>query len=912
MSKAATTAWISYESAGKTIRVELNRPKTVFGRDPTCDVVLNWNAASRKHFAVLREGDQWTIEDLESRNGTFVNKLRVTRQGLINGDRINIGRQTLVPITLSFYVEIPTSPSIDENVFLDDGGGEESPRAVAAHISVDNVQVRPSARAAVHEDVAADHEVQLGAEAPAPGEAPIGAGSAGLINMFSQVGDVLLHSASLKDTLQRVLDLAFDNLPAHRGAICLYDPATSAVEPKASRRGKSTAAISISRHVAQQVIANKRAILVNDVGGDARFSQSQSIAQMNISSVMCAPMVHRGEVQGIIYVDTTGGDEGFISEPFEKQHLETLAAIGVLAAAAIEKIKLQKGIELLLQVARSLSSELNMDKLVHLIIDHAREFLDAEVGRLYLVDKERGELYSKVPDGVDRIIMPLSEGLAGHVASTGISLNVAQAQRDPRFNAAIDKASGVTTNSVLCIPLRDREGEIFGVAELLNKRGGPFDDTDQQMMEAFSAQAAVALQNSMLFNETVEVRNHLESVMKSINHLVVTLNFAGRLETSNFPLTPLLGVDQRVLQEQPYDKWFEGTNAELVGNIQRVFKTGRPIYVPDYQITRPGGTSSVNYNVVPLLDVDETQIGVVMVFDDITENKRLAGNLSRHLGPAVAQKVMEEGEEQLGGVRQVVTTLFSDIRGYTALTEALDATEVVAMLNEYFTAMVDVIFAADGVLDKFIGDAIMATFGAPFPSDDDPHNACLCALGMRDALQALNARRHAADLRPIVTGVGINTGEAISGNIGSEKQFEYTCIGDCVNLSSRLEGVTKTYQVPILISESTYAAAGHTFITRELDIIRVKGKQVPIRIYELLGRDDQDVAEELMQALPLFDQGLRAYRAGAFEAAETHFAAVHEIVPDDGPTNLFIQRCRAFGETPPPAGWNGVFEMTTK
>ena len=760
-----------------------------------------------------------------------------------------------------------------------------------------------------------DGDIGLGEEEPGVSSTMMGGVSKGLISMFSQVGDVLLHSASLKDTLQRVLDLTFDNMPAHRGAICLWDPTTNAIEPKASRRGKSTAAINISRHVAHQVISNKRAILVNDAGADERFSASQSIAQMNISSVMAAPMVHRGEVQGLIYVDTTGGEDGFMVEPFNEDHLESLAAIGVFAAAAIEKIKLEKGIQLLLQVARSLSSELDMDKLVNLIIDHAREFLDAEVGRLYLIDKELNELVSKVPDGADTIYMKLSEGIPGHVATTGEILNVVDAQNNPRLSKDVDQQSGITTRNVLCIPLRDRETEIFGVAELINKRGGDFDDADQQMMEAFSAQAAVALQNSMLFNETVEVQNYLQSVLKSIDQLVITLNTNGQMVTANADVTPVLGLNARDMQRQHYDQWFkEGENEELITNLRRVFRRGEAVYVTDYEITTPEKTVSANYNIVPMLDVEETQTGVVMVFDDITDHKRAMGSLSRHLGPAIAQKVMEEGEARLGGVKQEVTVLFSDIRGYTTLTEALSPTEVVTMLNEYFTVMVDEIFAVDGVLDKFIGDAIMATFGVPFADEEglDAENACKAAIGMTTALKELNAAREQQQLMPILMGVGLNTGEAVTGNIGSEKQFEYTCIGDSVNLASRLEGVTKPYGVPILISQSTYEAAGNKFVTRELDKIRVKGKTEPIAIYELIATTENDAPPELIAALPAFADGLSAYRLRDFARATGAFNQVLETRSNDVPAKIFLDRCRHFAEVPPPEDWDGIFEMQTK
>ena len=237
--------------------------------------------------------------------------------------------------------------------------------------------------------------------------------------------------------------------------------------------------------------------------------------------------------------------------------------------------------------------------------------------------------------------------------------------------------------------------------------------------------------------------------------------------------------------------------------------------------------------------------GCVLVFDDMTEKKMMKATLGRYLNPALVAEVLKSGSDTLGGVRQKVTVLFSDIRSFTSISERMDASDLVAMLNEYFTWEIPPIFDNNGVLDKFIGDAIMAVFGVPFMSQDDgatdARHSCRAALQMVRQLSKFNhTRMQRGETETFQIGLGLNTGKVISGNIGSEKRMEYTVIGDHVNLASRLEGITKTYGVQIVISEYTHSEVHEFFDTRELDSVAVKGQAKGIRIYELL-REKPDV-----------------------------------------------------------------------
>jgi adenylate cyclase len=200
------------------------------------------------------------------------------------------------------------------------------------------------------------------------------------------------------------------------------------------------------------------------------------------------------------------------------------------------------------------------------------------------------------------------------------------------------------------------------------------------------------------------------------------------------------------------------------------------------------------------------------------------------------------GQVQLGGETLTATILFSDIRSFTSISEKMDAKQLVSLLNEYFTEMVDVVIKEDGVVDKYIGDAIMAVFGAPVPKKDDAVHAVRAAVGMRKALAALNEKLKQRGMKPIRTGIGIHTGEVVAGNIGSEKRMEYTVIGDTVNLASRLESSTKELGTPVLVSQDTYDLVKDHVDARPVKEITVKGREKPVMTYEILGLKGEALA----------------------------------------------------------------------
>ncbi len=216
-----------------------------------------------------------------------------------------------------------------------------------------------------------------------------------------------------------------------------------------------------------------------------------------------------------------------------------------------------------------------------------------------------------------------------------------------------------------------------------------------------------------------------------------------------------------------------------------------------------------------------------------------------------------------------------------------------------------------GILDKFIGDAIMAVFGVPFATPEDPINACNAALKMKDAVKILNEQRSSIGLRGISIGIGINTGMVLSGNIGSQKRMEYSCIGDHVNLASRVEGLTKGYGVEILITEHTFVETQDFFHVREIDSVIVTGKTKPVRLYELLGKKSAPLSDQSLKAAQLYKEGLSLYKKRNFEAAISKFQKGSALYKD-GPCATMMERSAKYLIKPPEDDWEGVYVATGK
>jgi adenylate cyclase len=302
-----------------------------------------------------------------------------------------------------------------------------------------------------------------------------------------------------------------------------------------------------------------------------------------------------------------------------------------------------------------------------------------------------------------------------------------------------------------------------------------------------------------------------------------------------------------------------------------------------------------------------------ITYDYFVESRRKE-RLGRLFGQYIPAELVEEmdasGEElSLEGENRELSVLFSDVRGFTTISEGLDPTELTQLMNEFLTPITRIIHDNRGTIDKYMGDAVMAFWGAPLRDEHHAQNALIAALEMVEAMKQVTADFAARGWPPIKVGIGISSGPMNVGNMGSSFRMAYTVMGDVVNLGSRLEGQTKNYGANIIISQQTMTMV-HGFKMRELDLIRVKGKLQPINIYEPLGREE-DISREFAQEIDDYHDALALYRKGRWEAAEAIFSRLHTTTPSML-YELYIARIAAFRADPPGEDWDGVFVATTK
>jgi len=294
------------------------------------------------------------------------------------------------------------------------------------------------------------------------------------------------------------------------------------------------------------------------------------------------------------------------------------------------------------------------------------------------------------------------------------------------------------------------------------------------------------------------------------------------------------------------------------------------------------------------------------------EKRFIKGAFSQYLAPAVVNQLMDNPALlKLGGERKTITSFFSDVAGFSSISEKLKPEELVHLLNNYLTEMTDIIKKYEGTVDKFEGDAIIAFFGAPISYEDHAKRTCFVAIEMQNRLAELRVKWKQEGKHELFMRIGVNTGPAVVGNMGSLTRMDYTMMGDSVNLSARLEGVNKQYKTETMISQFTYEGAKDYIEVRELDLIRVVGKNEPVKIFELLDRKGK-VDPKKMEVLNFYNQGYELYKNRMWNEAAECFEKALTIDETDGPSLTFFERCITFQVHPPSDEWDGVFSMGVK
>lgn len=740
--------------------------------------------------------------------------------------------------------------------------------------------------------------------------------------LLSQIYRDVAKTSNLKDALTTLINVTTCVIGCERGSVFLNDSKTGELYSFIAQ-GNLQHEIRVLNNsgLVGWSYTHDEPIIIQDAYADPRYNKIiDQITGYKTRSVLCVPLKSiNNELIGVTQM-LNKADDMFTENDIQiVKALTEHAALAIQSKLTIEHIEAahKKELEFLEAITR-VSAEIQLTTLLEKIIKTITNALDAERSTLFINDFRTSELYTEASVGLEKkeIRFPNHIGIAGAVFTNGEVINIPHAYADLRFNPSFDKSTGFFTRSILTAPVRNKSGTVIGVTQVLNKKHGEFTNDDISQLVAINTQISMAIENAKLFDDVQNIKNYNESILESMTNGVITINEHNKIVTCNKAGLRLLNyTSQDEIINMDATEYFNALNKVIVEKIAQVNSDKKSInqeVIMDSELTVNGKILHANITIVPLTSSKHTRLGVMIIIEDITSEKRMKSTMSRYMSSDLADQLLNSTEFSLGGTSTTATVLFSDIRNFTTITESIGPEETVKMLNEYFTLMVDCIQNEGGMLDKFIGDAIMAVFGNPFPHEDDPDRSVRAAIGMMKALGQFNKKRIARKLAPIGHGIGINTDKVVSGNIGSEKRMDFTVIGDGVNLASRIESLCKQYGVYLLISELTFLKLKSTYRTRQIDKVIVKGKQKPIKIYEIIDCYTPDEFPHQIEVLNHFSNGIEYYTSGNWDKAINSFEEALKLHPGDKPSMVYLERCRSLKANPPKDHWDGIWVMDHK
>jgi adenylate cyclase len=735
-----------------------------------------------------------------------------------------------------------------------------------------------------------------------------------LVNLSRKVAAIESHD----EVLETLMEMTSWEMGAERATLFLNDTATSELY---SRFAQGTFRREIrfmnNTGIAGHVFQTGERLIIDDAYTDSRFNRHiDQQTGFTTRTIICCPIkTVKGDVIGVAQCLNKKDGKKFTTDDLDLlEAMTTQATVALQSTQFVERMNKSREKELeFLDVVADVMSDIDLTSLLRKVMSEATRMLQAERSTLFLNDEKTNELWSQVGEGLGatQIRFPNHLGIAGVVFRSGKTVNIPHAYADLRFNPAFDKKTGFFTRSILCVPVINKQGKSIGVTQVLNKRGGPFIEEDEQRLKAFTAQISIGLENAKLFADVQNMKNYNESMLQSMSNGVITLDENGKIVTCNAAGLSILRCHPSAIIEQSAKDYFAEPNTWVYDRIKHVETTQQPDSVVDGQLTCGGENLSVNANIQPLLSSEGKKLGTMIMVEDISSEKRMRSTMARYMDPGLADQLLAAGGEALGGRSVEATVLFSDVRGFTTLSEKLGPQGIVTVLNEYFTIMVDCISREGGMLDKFIGDAIMAIFGLPIAHDNDEDRAVKASIAMLRELFAWNKQRLTIGQLPIDMGIGLNTDTIVSGNIGSPKRMDYTVIGDGVNLASRLESACKQYGARLLISDSTHRKLKGVYRSREIDLVVVTGKTTPVAVHEVLDFHTDDTFPNVMDCVNQFNEGIRHYRLGNWSKAIAGFEEALKANPKDKLSTIYIARCQDL-QAAPPQDWDGVYVMKSK
>jgi adenylate cyclase len=498
----------------------------------------------------------------------------------------------------------------------------------------------------------------------------------------------------------------------------------------------------------------------------------------------------------------------------------------------------------LADVAALINSSLDLSQVLNETMDTIIQLTGAERGYVMLRDDETGQMAFMVARNMDRQTIDgssfeVSRSVVERCAESGEAIMTTNAAEDKRFQNS-ESIVGYSLRSILCVPLKVK-GEVTGVIYTDNKSlTALFTEQTRELLQAFANQAGVAIENARLFaritatlDQISEMKNLQDNIFASIASGVITADNDDQITLANRRAQQILEMAQEPVGFNLMELMPVG-DSRFQMIVDQVRRSDQRLTGVEFE-TDLGERGHVNFsmNFSPLKDGHMATQGVAIVLDDLTDIKRREAQIAgvrRYLPTEVVDGIRSAASLKLGGTRQVISILFADIRGFSTFSEKLDPEKLVEIINIYMTIASDAIHMQQGVIDKFMGDAVMALYNTPLrPQEDHALRAVRSAAAMMADIRAYNDTISGQDR--LQFGIGVHTGEAVVGNVGSPDRLDYTAMGDTVNLAKRLQEVAKPMQV--LLSDDTYQQVKERVEVTELEPIQVKGRTQYTKVYEL-------------------------------------------------------------------------------
>jgi len=658
------------------------------------------------------------------------------------------------------------------------------------------------------------------------------------LSSLDELGEILIEADQIESVSSGILRLTLGTIMASKGAIFVFDRDNSVLSELTS--------ISIKEQFKDCTLSGKFVENISSyqyshfefdnsidwIEGDLRNYLKSS------NSKIIIPLFHKSKLLGILCIG-----EKFMSEKFTDIDYKILEIISNHLTEALFNYELLENVEqkkrelniklleleTLFDIGVAISSVLDVNELAEDVLFRAIGVLNASKG-MFIRQNDQ----SPILDILSMFNWGDSKFLLSKKIDVLNKINDGDGGLILTSNDKTELQKKLKEDNLLVVPLRAKEN-LLGFMVLCDKetRSGveDFNELDLDILTSLSNQAAVAMDNAKLFKEITEAKQFNESILGSIATGVITINVLGEVDSVNKAGENILKMDKDSIINNHYMFLFEKDPdvIEIITKTELSKKITTEINIPFLTASQE---TIVNVSAAPRIDINGNAEGLVIAIEDISDVSKVKNTFKRYVSKQVVDNLLEdETKLNLGGEEREVTILFTDIRGFTSMSENMEPEQVVMTLNEYFSEMIDIVFKHNGTLDKIIGDELMVVFGAPLAADDDTERALNTAVEMQNKIKELNDIRKQRGEDPVLVGAGINKGFVVSGNIGSRDMMDYTVIGDTVNLGSRLCSAAGPGE--IIVSKEVIKNQEDKFLFKELEPILVKGKKNKINIFKV-------------------------------------------------------------------------------